>query len=110
MAKNAVDLNVSHIRVNGLNVTVRNGEMWVNGKKMDIPKSSKVKVDKTTMPQNVTGSIKIKEGETKIIEGDVLGNLTLQGNNITLIIEGDCLGNVYGASSVTVKGDMMGNC
>ena len=107
IAKNAIDLNVSHTKVNGLNVTVRNGEMWVNGKKVDIPQGTKVK---TAMPQNMTGGIKVKDGETKIIEGDVLGNLTLQGNNITLIIEGDCLGNVYGASSVTVKGDMMGNC
>lgn len=102
-------------------IKVENGKAWINGKKVSLDEAFKkmseggVHINISNGDLNVSHSKnkpkarKVPSGSTQRISGDVLGNLTLQGDNITVIIEGDCMGNINGATTVNVEGDMMGN-
>ena len=91
------DTMSSRIVCDGIDVSVNNGTVFVNGEKV-WPKQNEVKRDSTAS----------KIESDKIINGDLCGNITAIGNNITVTINGDMIGNIAGAKTVTVKGDFVG--
>jgi hypothetical protein len=50
----------------------------------------------------------IKVTADKIIKGDVVGNINVEGNNVTVHVEGNVVGSIRGATTVTVEGDHIG--
>lgn len=50
-----------------------------------------------------------RDGSTYIVKGDLVGNVEVTGENISLIVEGDITGNVVGDCDLKVKGDITGN-
>ena len=100
----------SRVSINGSTIEFKNGKLKINGR--EIPKSEID--DILNNPQTTTVSYTnqnktIPDGQTYTVEGDFNGNLSLNGNNITIVIEGDLMGNISGASQVIVQGDHIGN-
>ena len=81
--------NMNVMECNGIKVTVEGDEI-----KIKMPKGSK--------------SEEIKIDTSKDIKGDVMGNIVVTGNNVTIKIEGDMTGNIEGATTVEVDGDFTG--
>lgn len=90
----------AHVNINGTRFEVKNGEVWINGKKTKVPPG-----DPSPTPPN---NVKVKDNGSYEVNGDLIGNLSLFGNYITVIVNGDLVGNVAGATTVTVKGDHVG--
>ena len=94
--------NSANISVNGHTIRMSNGDLFVDGQKVelkDLPKEGKF---------NSPGRVEVKDGGSYTIKGDMVGNLTLVGDHITVNIVGDAIGNISGAKHVNVSGDHVG--
>lgn len=79
------------MNINGLNIDYTDGKLTITGLQNSRQKQDIV-IDKS-------GNI----------EGDINGNITVKGSNVTLIVKGDVVGNVTGCQRIEVQGDIVGN-
>ena len=121
------------IQINGMSFDVRNGQVFVNGKRMVPADGSDLGVSRSTrsgasfsMGGDIVGSISMgntgscvsingdegdKDGQEYTLHldkdgrvgGNVDGSLTVTGNNVTLIIEGRVGGSVNTSGPVTCE-------
>lgn len=83
------------INVNGLKIEVDGDNVIINGKTIKYDKNKREK------PKHVDDDL--------IINGDVVGNINVVADYVTIIIRGDMTGNITGKCNVEIGGDFIGN-
>lgn len=104
-----VSVNGRTIRVSGNNITIRNGEIYVDGKlyEDELPQSVTVIVEGDCNNLNVSGSVEVRGSSANIdcggsvtVGGDVHGDIDCGGS----VHCGDISGNVDAGGSIHCKG------
>ena len=87
---------VSLININGMSIKYSNGKLTIEG--LDKVRDKKEK-----------DLIIHRDGSNYIIKGDLVGNVEVTGDNVSLMVEGDIAGNVVGDCDLKVREDITGN-
>lgn len=99
---------MSMISVNGMTLQFDGVTLKINGKEIDISKV--IKKDISNKEKSFSrGNKETEFNKSGSIDGDVVGNVRVTGDKVTLIIKGDVTGNITGDCEIEVGGDLVGN-